>query len=218
MILQLFYIVFSKNAIPAEIRVLHFLLLKCFQVGSLPLRWSIKTVSCHSNRDTKPLWQIERRSERIPTLKDHFTQMNTKGARIISVKSLPSIERKPDSTLPRMTPRQRQAAVILIRNTCSNYYGGNCLLLDDGEECICVQSISYSVNCKFFRWALLEDKAGHTLKAEIFRGETTKHCTVCNKAFQSTSNNAKYCNDCKENVQRKQKAAHARKRRSRVEK
>jgi hypothetical protein len=127
---------------------------------------------------------------------------------------LPKIERKPDGSLPRMTPRQRQSAVKLIKNICCNYSECNCLLHDDA----CVQSISYSVNCKYFRWVLLEDKAGQTLKAELFRDEATKRCAVCGKAFQSRSNNAKYCGDCANDVQRKQKAAYARKKRSGVEK
>jgi hypothetical protein len=137
---------------------------------------------------------------------------------IFNIKSLPPIERRPDGSLPCMTPRQRQAAVRLIRNICCNYDEGNCLLLDSGDGCVCVQSISYSVNCKFFRRVLLEDKAGLSLKAEIFRDDTTKRCAVCGGAFQSKSNNAKYCNDCAAAVQKKQKAAHARKRRSSVEK
>ena len=134
------------------------------------------------------------------------------------IKDLPPIERKPDGTLPRMTPGQRREAVRLIRNLCCNYDDGNCLLLDDGEECVCVQSISYSVNCKFFRHVLLEDKQGQPLKVEIFRDDTAKRCTVCGKAFQSASNNAKYCVDCARNVQRKQKAEYIRKKRSDVEK
>jgi predicted nucleic acid-binding Zn ribbon protein len=131
---------------------------------------------------------------------------------------LPPIERKPDGPLPRMTPRQRQAAVKLIRDICCNYDNGNCILLDDGGECVCAQSISYSVNCKYFRWVLLEDKEGQPLKTELFRDETTKKCAVCGKAFRSVSNNAKYCGDCAEIIQRKQKAEYARKRRSGVEK
>ena len=127
---------------------------------------------------------------------------------------LKPIERKSDGSLPRMTPRQRQAAVKLIREICCNYDNGNCILLDNGEPCPCVQSISYSVNCKYFRWVLLEDKEGHSLKAELFRDETSKRCDICGKSFQSRSNNAKYCADCAAGVQRKQKAAHARKRRS----
>jgi hypothetical protein len=117
-----------------------------------------------------------------------------------------------------MTPAQRKRANALIRKTCCNYDDGNCLLLDDGEECVCVQSISYSVNCKFFRHVLLKDKAGQPLEAEIFRDDATKRCTVCGKAFHSASNNAKYCADCAADVQRKQKAEHIRKKRSDVEK
>ncbi|MDR1588810.1 MAG: cysteine-rich VLP domain-containing protein [Oscillospiraceae bacterium] len=57
-----------------------------------------------------------------------------------------------------MTPKQRQTAVKLIRKICCNYDYGSCLLLDDGDSCVCAQSISYSVNCKFFRHVLLENK------------------------------------------------------------
>ena len=90
--------------------------------------------------------------------------------------------------------------------------------MDDGEECVCPQSISYSVCCKMFRHVLLEDKEGQALKAEIFRDDTLKRCTVCGKAFTSSSNNAKYCPDCRAAVQRRQKADYARKRRVGVEK
>ena len=38
---------------------------------------------------------------------------------------------------------------------CCNYDCGNCLALDDGEECVCVQSISYSLLCRWFRAAVL---------------------------------------------------------------
>ena len=137
---------------------------------------------------------------------------------IFNFKALPPIERKSDGSLPRMTPKQRQAAIQLIRNICCNYDDGNCILLDKGDGCPCVQSISYSVNCKFFRHVLLEEKTRQSLKAGLFRDDTTKRCSVCGKAFQSASNNAKYCGDCAVDVQRKQKAEHARKRRSGVEK
>ena len=135
-----------------------------------------------------------------------------------NLKALPSIERKPDGSLPRMTPGQRRTAVKLIRKLCSNYDDGNCLLLDDGESCACVQSISYSVNCKFFRHVLLEDREGQALKAKIFQDDTNKRCAVCGMAFQSKSNSAKYCKGCAPAVHRKQKAISARKRRSGVEK
>ena len=137
---------------------------------------------------------------------------------MLNLKELPPIERRSDGSLPRMTPKQRQAAVRLIRKICCNYDNGNCVLLDEGDGCVCVQSISYSVNCKFFRRVLLEDKEGLSLKAEIFRDDTTKRCAVCGMAFQSKSNNAKYCGDCAPIMQRKQKAKYARKRRAEVEK
>ena len=117
-----------------------------------------------------------------------------------------------------MTPGQQRQAVRLIRKLCSYYDNGNCLYLDRGEEVTCPQSISYSVCCKMFRHVLLEDKEGQALKAEIFRDDTLKHCAVCGKTFASSSNNAKYCEMCAKTVLRKQKAAHARKRRSGVEK
>lgn len=137
---------------------------------------------------------------------------------MFNIKALAPIERRPDGSLPRMTPSQRKRANALIRKICCNYDDGNCLLLDDGDSCDCVQSISYSVNCKFFRRVLLEDKEGLSLKAEIFRDDTTKRCAVCGKAFQSKSSSAKYCANCAVTVQKRQKAVHARKRRARVEK
>ena len=46
--------------------------------------------------------------------------------------------------LPRMDYRQHRRARRLVHECC-NYDGGNCLLLDDGEPCVCVQSISLSL-------------------------------------------------------------------------
>ena len=48
----------------------------------------------------------------------------------------------------RMDYRQHQAARRLVHECC-NYDEGNCLLLDDGEPCVCVQSISYSLMCRW---------------------------------------------------------------------
>lgn len=69
--------------------------------------------------------------------------------------------------LPQMTGRQRYKANALIKRLCANYDGGNCLLLDDGEPCVCVQSISYSLLCKYFRNAVLP--AEPKLEAERYR-------------------------------------------------
>jgi len=133
------------------------------------------------------------------------------------IKNLPSIERNSDDALPRMTPKQKREAVKLIRELCSYHDDGNCLYLDRGESVTCPQSISYSVNCKFFRHVLLKDKAGEKLEAEIFDDKAAKHCTICGELFQSKSNNAKYCKACAETVRRKQKAEYAKKRRHEVE-
>ena len=45
--------------------------------------------------------------------------------------------------LPHMDYRQHRRARRLVHECC-NYDEGNCLLLDDGEPCVCVQSISFS--------------------------------------------------------------------------
>lgn len=54
----------------------------------------------------------------------------------------------------RLTYQQYRAVRRLVHDCC-NYQDGNCLLLDDGEECVCPQSISYSLICRWFRAAVL---------------------------------------------------------------
>lgn len=131
-------------------------------------------------------------------------------------KKLPEIERTPGGSLPRMKPGQRKRANALIRKICCNYENGNCLLLDDGEECVCPQTISYSVCCKWFRWAVLpQDKP---LEAEIFHSASVKRCAECGAAFVPRSNRAKYCEACAERVHRRQKNASDRKRRRETDK
>jgi len=50
---------------------------------------------------------------------------------------------------------QQYRAVRRLVHECCNYQDGNCLLLDDGEECVCPQSIFYSLICRWFRAAVL---------------------------------------------------------------
>ena len=60
--------------------------------------------------------------------------------------------------IPVMDYRQYRRARRLVHECC-NYIDGNCIALDDGEECVCVQSISYSLLCRWFRAAVLpQDK------------------------------------------------------------
>ena len=91
-------------------------------------------------------------------------------------KKPPEIERTPGGGLPRMTPAQRRRANALVRKTCCNYDNGNCLLLDDGEECVCPQTISYSVCCKWFRWAVLPHSCGvsRCWYADLLRAKLTR--------------------------------------------
>lgn len=39
----------------------------------------------------------------------------------------------------KITPQQAKKVNALLQKLCANYDGGNCLLLDDGEPCVCVQ-------------------------------------------------------------------------------
>ena len=130
------------------------------------------------------------------------------------LKLLPPVERKSDGALPRMTGRQRQRAVTLIRKLCSACDNGNCLYLDNGEEVPCPQSLSYSVCCKFFRWVLLKDKAGQALETELFGKDAMKRCALCGRAFIAGSNRALYCDDCRAIAQHRQKAEYAKRRRA----
>ena len=130
-------------------------------------------------------------------------------------KRLPSLERRPDGSLYRMTPAQRKQANSLIRRECCCYEDGNCMPLDDGDTNTCPQTISFSVCCKWFRWSVLPQVG--TLEAEIFRDKELKRCAVCGRVFVPKSNRAKYCPDCAARVHRRQKAESERKRRSSVD-
>ena len=131
-------------------------------------------------------------------------------------KDLPPLERRPDGSPYRMTPAQRKRASSLIRRECCNCDGGNCLALDDGDTCPCPQMVTFSICCKWFRWAVLPlDKA---LEAEIYHRDSVKRCAVCGAAFIPHSNRAKYCEVCKKRVHRQQKNASDRKRRWKTDK
>lgn len=112
--------------------------------------------------------------------------------------------------IPRMNYRQYRKARKLTHECC-NYCDGNCLLLDDGEECVCVQSISYSLLCRWFRAAVLPMDAA--LCAEISKSrDEVKRCVECGAVFTPKSNRAKYCPDCAVRMRRKQEAERQRKR------
>ena len=110
-----------------------------------------------------------------------------------------------------LTPSQRRRCTRLIKRLCANYDGGNCLPLDEGDGCVCVQMISLSLICKYFRNAVLP--AEKELYADIFR-RRTYHCAECGAAFVPNSNRQKYCAACGKRIHRKQKTESERRRRS----
>ena len=130
-------------------------------------------------------------------------------------KDLPPLECRPDGSLYRMTPAQRKRASALIRRECCCCEDGNCIALDDGDTCTCPQTVSFSVCCKWFRWAVLP--LDGALEAEIFRDKDLKRCAVCGGVFVPKSNRAKYCPGCAARVHRRQKTESERKRRSCVD-
>ena len=54
----------------------------------------------------------------------------------------------------RLTQAQMPRVRRLVRQCC-NYDGGECIARDDGVGCVCVQTISYSLLCRWFRNAVL---------------------------------------------------------------
>ncbi len=115
------------------------------------------------------------------------------------------------SEIKRLTPPQSRRVNALVKKECCNCFDGNCILLDDGDECVCPQLISYSLLCKWFRAAVLPlDKV---LYAELYAARDKRRCLVCGASFASSSNNVKYCPDCRKRITNRQAAERMRKRR-----
>ena len=58
--------------------------------------------------------------------------------------------------IQKITAKQSAKVRKLARRECCNCVDGNCLLLDDGESCHCVQLDSlYGIYCKYFLTAVL---------------------------------------------------------------
>ena len=110
---------------------------------------------------------------------------------------------------PYMDYPQHRAARRLVHECC-NYDNGNCILLDNGEPCVCVQSISYSLICRWFRIAVLP--LDGKLEAALLHRADRKRCTECGGYFLPKSNRGKYCPDCAARVRRRKEADRQRKR------
>lgn len=117
----------------------------------------------------------------------------------------------PHSPVPVMDYQQYRRTRRLVHECC-NYGGGNCLALDAGEECVCVQSISYSLICKWFRAAVLP--MDRELEAALYHRLAAKRCAVCGGLFFPGSNRAKYCPDCAAVMKRTKAAERKRKQRA----
>ena len=96
--------------------------------------------------------------------------------------------------------------------SAANYDGGHCIALDDGEECVCVQSISYSLLCQWFRAAVLP--LDRELETALFHCLDAKRCAVCGALFTPGSNRAKYCPECAGRMKRIKAAQRKRKQRA----
>ena len=108
----------------------------------------------------------------------------------------------------RLNDAQHRRVKKLIRCHCANNMRGCCLLLDDGEPCVCVQAISYSLLCRYFREAVLP--ADRELCADLAAtADTRKKCELCGKPFPARSNRAKYCDRCAPYAARRNAAASA---------
>ena len=109
-----------------------------------------------------------------------------------------------------MNYQQYRTARRLV-HSCCNYDGGCCLLLDNGEECVCPQSITYSLICKWFRAAVLPLDAG--LCAALLYRDRMKPCAICGSYFVPKSNRAKYCPNCSTRMKRTKATERKRKQR-----
>ena len=67
----------------------------------------------------------------------------------------------------RLNEAQYRVVKKMAKAECANNDNGNCLLLDDGETCVCPQCISYSLLCRYFSEAVLP--ANREFCAEVMK-------------------------------------------------
>ena len=115
----------------------------------------------------------------------------------------------------RLNDAQHRRVKKLTRCHCANNVRGCCLLLDDGEPCVCVQAISYSLLCRYFREAVLP--ADRELCADLAAtADTRKKCELCGKPVPARSNRAKYCDRCAPYAARRNAAERKRRQRTKA--
>lgn len=82
----------------------------------------------------------------------------------------------------RLNDAQHRRVKKLTRCHCANNVRGCCLLLDNGEPCVCVQAISYSLICRYFREAVLPADGSY---AQILQPRRTlaRNAELCRLPF-----------------------------------
>ena len=111
---------------------------------------------------------------------------------------------------PRMNEEQSRRVKALIRHLCANYDGGFCLLLDDGDPCVCPQSITNALVCRYFKTAVLP--ADLELFDTVMGGKSPKQCHICGAPIPASCNAVKYCPRCARQERRRRDVERKRKR------
>ena len=112
--------------------------------------------------------------------------------------------------VPVMNEEQYRRMRKLVKECC-NYDNGQCFVLDCGDGCVCVQRISYSLICKWFREGVLP--LDRELEAALLQQLVRKRCIVCGRYLFKNSNNTKYCSGCSKVMARTKASARKRKQR-----
>ena len=115
--------------------------------------------------------------------------------------------------VPVMNEEQYRRMRKLVKECC-NYDNGQCIVLDRGDGCVCVQRISYSLICKWFMQAVLP--LDQELEAALLHRLNEKRCVVCGRILYPGSNRAKYCPACSKRIRRRKEADRMRKARQNV--
>ena len=111
--------------------------------------------------------------------------------------------------IPVMNEEQYRRMRKLVKECC-NYDNGQCIVLDRGDGCVCVQRISYSLICRWFREGVLP--LDRELESSLLQRANEKRCIVCGKRLLYNARNIKYCPSCAEKIRRRKEAERQRKR------
>ena len=112
---------------------------------------------------------------------------------------------------PLMRPRERIRAYDLVRKECCNFDEGLCIVLEDGYGDVCVQCISHSIMCQWFRDAVLP--LDTDLQHRLYPQSKGKACERCGTFFRPGSNRSRFCKECAVLREKRKRAERMRERR-----